>query len=755
MLETGAQSGVRSLLARFENNQNTSTSPPSRGRSPVGSDTPGSGRPLSKVRASFVAVDRAAQSSPVAGLRKESGRSDSPAVNSICSEDIDTSLRGPVSPPPSNGLETLRKPVDDSAKDTQSDTKSQELTEKSHTPKVDIASESSSVKEPKAESNPPAPVPEKPGKQAPAPKTVTKRPSNVNIGKTNPAASTATKPPSTASPKSSVHPRTSTATTKPASDRTTTMTRQSSAATTRHTSGELAKTVTRRPSRTSLNPASKTAPRTSRDTTKLSPAQTAHNSKSARLPTSATVPSLSTAKTGTTARQSGASTAASNLSRKPSTLNSAANGAQRETTQATSNVRKKTSRASLPSQSSNERPSSRVSSTGSKPVDEGFLARMMRPTASSASKTHDKVEVKSPPRTSKPAAAPKRVASKANLRTAHPKKEKDSSENIQKEKPQPKIKEQTGSKPAKSVQTTESMKDKAHNPPADILTGAEEPATEAEKAPVKPAEPTLPASTTSTEPSVEPTKEAPAAPIEPPVKQGTEESGNEPAAVPTPSTLEEPSMEATEKVPADPIESSAEPTVAESHDEPTVPTLQAPTESDAEPAKEAPPEVAEASTELAAHADVPTTSTSSDAAAEAVENAPVEPTEPPVQESTNESAETAVPSIETTAQETPATPQAEESAQQHTEVATEPNASSTEKTIPTIPEPAETVPTHTRDTTDHAMLNTKETPIRVHSVESSGETFYMDTQENIWPAGFKSGEVDTEGGIQTKETPAD
>jgi len=30
--------------------------------------------------------------------------------------------------------------------------------------------------------------------------------------------------------------------------------------------------------------------------------------------------------------------------------------------------------------------------------EEGFLARMMRPTASSASKTHEKVEVKTPPR---------------------------------------------------------------------------------------------------------------------------------------------------------------------------------------------------------------------------------------------------------------------------------------------------------------------------------------------------------------------
>ncbi|OJJ46910.1 hypothetical protein ASPZODRAFT_1849428 [Penicilliopsis zonata CBS 506.65] len=58
MTDTGAHPGVRSLLARFENNsQNNTPSPPSRGRSPVDSDNPDS-RPLSKVRASFVAVER-------------------------------------------------------------------------------------------------------------------------------------------------------------------------------------------------------------------------------------------------------------------------------------------------------------------------------------------------------------------------------------------------------------------------------------------------------------------------------------------------------------------------------------------------------------------------------------------------------------------------------------------------------------------------------------------------------------------------
>ncbi|KAF2755231.1 hypothetical protein EJ05DRAFT_479024 [Pseudovirgaria hyperparasitica] len=62
---------------------------------------------------------------------------------------------------------------------------------------------------------------------------------------------------------------------------------------------------------------------------------------------------------------------------------------------------KKAPRASLPPQ-----PSSRSESrTSTAAPDSGFLARMMRPTASSASKTHEKVEVKSPPRRA-PAPAP-------------------------------------------------------------------------------------------------------------------------------------------------------------------------------------------------------------------------------------------------------------------------------------------------------------------------------------------------------------
>ena len=60
---------------------------------------------------------------------------------------------------------------------------------------------------------------------------------------------------------------------------------------------------------------------------------------------------------------------------------------------------------------SSHRPESRTSHTARKPApppaDGSFLERMTRPTAASSSKTHDKVEVKSPPRSNKTTAPPK------------------------------------------------------------------------------------------------------------------------------------------------------------------------------------------------------------------------------------------------------------------------------------------------------------------------------------------------------------
>ena len=114
-----------------------------------------------------------------------------------------------------------------------------------------------------------------------------------------------------------------------------------------------------------------------------------------RLPASLTAPTAaSVAKLGgtTTARPpNGTShTTASNLS----TLNN-----KDRASAAAPQPRPKPPRASLPAPSAAApRTKARTSIAGSKPADGGFLARMMRPTQSSASKTHEKAEPKTPPK---------------------------------------------------------------------------------------------------------------------------------------------------------------------------------------------------------------------------------------------------------------------------------------------------------------------------------------------------------------------
>jgi hypothetical protein len=102
-----------------------------------------------------------------------------------------------------------------------------------------------------------------------------------------------------------------------------------------------------------------------------------------RLPSHLTAPTASYA-----AKHEDGSTAPQTLSRKSSNISRDRNAALKPA----ATVKVQPSRVSLPAQIT-KRPESRQSLKG---PDEGFLARMMRPTASSASKTHEKVN--SPPR---------------------------------------------------------------------------------------------------------------------------------------------------------------------------------------------------------------------------------------------------------------------------------------------------------------------------------------------------------------------
>ncbi|RAK97847.1 uncharacterized protein BO80DRAFT_427911 [Aspergillus ibericus CBS 121593] len=410
MNEAGGHPGVRNLLARFENNQSNTTSPPSRGRSPVGSEHSGSGRPLSKVRASFVAVDGATQPNPLAGLRSVSGRSDSPAapsrVRSFNSEDFEGGLKSPLSVSPTRNSFPFKITEPPAAT---LETKQEELPEKNDPAPVEPEKPVEVVESPPA----PEPTLKVPEVSSPKPtKTVTKRPSTIQVNK--PAPKPAAKSPA--------QPRTPTSPAKP-EDKATRTTRTARPATTRATATEAPKVATHKLSRTSLNPATKPATRPARssmparDLTK--PTTSAASRTTKVTPANTTRPSASaTTSTASSTVRKGATTT-STLSRKPSTIKSSTTATQqRAITPTASTTRKPSSRPSPPTHSGSERPHSRVSNTSSRPLDEGFLARMMRPTASSASKTHDKVEVKSPPRPAKPARAPRRVPSKLDTRTS-------------------------------------------------------------------------------------------------------------------------------------------------------------------------------------------------------------------------------------------------------------------------------------------------------------------------------------------------
>jgi hypothetical protein len=138
-----------------------------------------------------------------------------------------------------------------------------------------------------------------------------------------------------------------------------------------------------------------------------------------RLPASATAQTAtSAAKLGETTKPrspSRASTTSTVLNRKPSALkkDTTTTHTRGAPSAPTPGLKKKVSRPSLPVGAHTDRPKSRTSTVGSKAPDDGFLARMMRPTASSASKMHEKMEPKSPPRKAAPA-KPKRSSDGAD-----------------------------------------------------------------------------------------------------------------------------------------------------------------------------------------------------------------------------------------------------------------------------------------------------------------------------------------------------
>ncbi|RDW69048.1 uncharacterized protein DSM5745_08808 [Aspergillus mulundensis] len=541
MADKGAHPGVKSLLARFENNQQSTASPPPRDRSPAGSD-------LSKVRASFVAVEGGSPSGPVLGLRRVSPQSEgfpSPSrVKSFSSEDLDGSVKSNgSSTQPTNGLGTPQKVNEPEKKDTPKDTVEAKGKEK-------VEETSSANKENHPVSTSPTVAPTK------STKTVPKKPSDVHAGK----ATSTTKPASQASSKISSQSRTPASANRPENEKPRTRVSRPSTTTTTGVKNDSVKAPVHKSSRASLATSNKAPTRpaareTTRSAARSSDVRSSSTARPARPANSATTTSTSAARSSATAG------ATSNLSRKPSSLKSATGTRQRAITPSASSVRKPASR-SPPSGS--DRSNSRAS-TASKPVDEGFLARMMRPTASSANKAHEKLDVKSPPRT-KVARAPRRIPS---TRSTQSTKEKVASHKPAEVEEQPAI--QSVDAPLESEQKAEpepqTVQEITPEPSVGPSAQAPEPAVDSAKSHEIIAEaPVEAVAEPITEPVVEPTdSKSNELDVTPTTEQeNTDEATTEPAIVEQQVTR----AEATEPIPEDTEEKTLAP-AAEIIEKPT------------------------------------------------------------------------------------------------------------------------------------------------------------------------------------------
>ncbi|KAJ5536284.1 hypothetical protein N7513_009470 [Penicillium frequentans] len=251
MSDNNAHPGVRSLLAKFENSPSSVTSPPSRGRSPVSSDTPGSSRQLSKVRASFVTVDGVVQSNPGSPLRKTSGRSDTPGMfgPKINEQDVEARRQSLASPTPGSLNDGQKGVLDQLVSPVLPVPTSVPTTQSKTVPAVDskgpVKTEMSAATPTSTSAS--AVAPASGTSEQPAQKTVTKRPSTINATRNNIPN---TKPTSSVA---SAAKQPANSSTKPASSR--------------EIAKERANTLANKPSRASLNPATKSVSRTVRGST--------------------------------------------------------------------------------------------------------------------------------------------------------------------------------------------------------------------------------------------------------------------------------------------------------------------------------------------------------------------------------------------------------------------------------------------------------------------------------------------------------
>ncbi|KAJ9503675.1 hypothetical protein H2202_000814 [Exophiala xenobiotica] len=429
MSANSGSGGVRNLRAMFENKaSDQSTSPPSRGRSPNPSEISNGSRPVSKVRASFVAVERPGEngSAPILGLRRPSEVSNREENK----ENSTTAVWSPERRAASRNMSSLEGPKMEEQSHNGSTNgglgtilkgsafaESTPSKDKSEVKNLNKALASSQVQEklsqtpskPKDETKSAAMVEKmhtNGGKPGPPPATTLQTTKSAQPVKAPPTRQIVTKTAPTAKPNPS--PR------SPVTSKSSPRTPTSPIA---HIRGGPAKIkgvmesakraqearVAAKQKSEQPNQAQATVPKPNihqkqvthpvkKEKTPTSPraVRPKSSTRPAKLPAAATATTASAAAKHDTQNSPTEPETRKSIAKRPSTISMRPPRASTSST--TGTLAKKTSRASL----ANDRPKSRVST--SKP-DEGFLARMMRPTTSSAQKAHEKAQVNSPPRT--------------------------------------------------------------------------------------------------------------------------------------------------------------------------------------------------------------------------------------------------------------------------------------------------------------------------------------------------------------------
>ncbi|KIW96591.1 uncharacterized protein Z519_01982 [Cladophialophora bantiana CBS 173.52] len=435
MSTNSGNSGVKNLRAMFENKaSDQSTSPPSRGRSPNPSEISNHSRPVSKVRASFVAVERPSENggAPLIGLRRASEVSSMGEIKENVIEDAestekslaaaDTTKKDDATSAPQTALsanndidegglgnilkgsafveQTPSKPSTE-AKNLTEAIASGRIQEKIPRPLSKSENESNAadmVKKMQAtDGTMPGPPPTTTLQTTQDAQPIKPPPTRQQINiKPIPKSPTVTRPSPRTPTSPKLHIKGGAAKIKGVMDSAKEAQKAREAA--RINAEKKEKTQSSAP-KIGISAKSRAAPEN------LKKEQTPVTPKAVRSPNTVktkppTVPGkLPAAATATTAsiaakhdalhsptepdRQSVVKKSSTLSTRQPRASSSAS----------TFSLAKKASRTSLTN--GPDRPKSRVST--SRP-DEGFLARMMRPTASSAQKVHEKVQVHSPPK---------------------------------------------------------------------------------------------------------------------------------------------------------------------------------------------------------------------------------------------------------------------------------------------------------------------------------------------------------------------